>query len=248
MSDDTTATEWTDDPDEATTSQDLIKKDPDGTCNGRTRRGTYCGQVEGWGVDGKSSGRCKNHGGAGGAPSGPANGNWKNGLYSEHFSEADEQQAQQWVELADGDRLDLDVFSRMFEKMLLYEFTRLERAMAQAPDPDLSRKWAHRECGAQLASDQQEFCPACETPLTPDAVIPTQEWVEMHDRSVSERAESLADMIETYKEVTEGSELNIHGHVDVDFETALRRAKEMATDKDGESAAETSLEYLRGDE
>ena len=45
-------------------SSDLPKKDPDEKCNGRLkhRRG-YCGKPAGYGVPGKTEGRCKWHGG-----------------------------------------------------------------------------------------------------------------------------------------------------------------------------------------
>lgn len=45
----------------------------------------YCTLRAGWGVDDSSSGACSHHGGAGGGPSGEANGNYKHGAYSEHL-------------------------------------------------------------------------------------------------------------------------------------------------------------------
>lgn len=245
---DTEPEQWTDDPDEAEVASDLIPKDPaDGKCMARTNDGNYCGQAQGWGTDHPGSGRCKFHGGNAGAPSGPANGNWRHGLYSEHMSDADAERVEEWLELADGERLSLDEFTGMFEKLIVYEMTRLERAMGQAPDPDRSHKWACAGCGAELyAGRSQEVCPACERNLSPDDVVAVAEWVDMHDQSVSKRAQALSEMIQTYKEVTEGSDVNVRGELDVNYSEALQRAQEMA-ESVPEPADEDTVEFLAGE-
>lgn len=75
-------------------------------CPGTNREGEPCGHPEGWGVDGKSTGPCKHHGGAGGnvgdpggAPEGSANA-LKHGATADPFNlyenMSDEEQA--WVD------------------------------------------------------------------------------------------------------------------------------------------------------
>jgi hypothetical protein len=56
----------------------------------RCGRNGGCGQTAGWGTDHVGVGACKLHGGASpGGPSGPKNGNWKHGLYSDVVREED---------------------------------------------------------------------------------------------------------------------------------------------------------------
>jgi hypothetical protein len=58
-----------------------------GVC-GRTKRDGSeedCQLPAGWGTDHPGEGACKHHGGAGGAPTGEENGNYKHGAFSEHL-------------------------------------------------------------------------------------------------------------------------------------------------------------------
>lgn len=54
-------------------------------CPGTNRDGDPCGHPEAWGVDGKDSGPCKHHGGAGGAPEENQNAR-THGAFSKHFT------------------------------------------------------------------------------------------------------------------------------------------------------------------
>jgi len=51
----------------------------------RCGRADRCGLSAGWGTEHKGVGACKKHGGNGGAPTGPDNGNYKHGAFSEHL-------------------------------------------------------------------------------------------------------------------------------------------------------------------
>lgn len=213
------------------------------TPHGRERDDVpYCLQRAGWGADASGPGTaCKNHGGDAGAPEGPRNGNWKLGLYSEYMTEDDAERAEDWLEMANGDRLAVDDFVRMAEKALVFEFTRIERAMLQAPDPDLSEKYCCQFCGWDLSSTQIMVCPNCENTLDPEHIVTTAEWVDTHDRQISERIERWVEMLKTYKEVVEGSDLNVN--LGVEFEDAIRRAEQIA-----ESDGDEKMEYLAGEQ
>lgn len=203
----------------------------------------YCLRRPGHGCD-EDRGRgqaCSDHGGEAGAPEGPRNGNWKLGLYSDYMTEDDAERAEDWLELSDGDRLTVDQFIRMGEKALLFEFTRIERAMLQSPDPDLSEKYACKFCGFEMPSKQVMTCPQCDATLKPDEILTTAEWVDTHDRQISERIERWVDMLQTYKEVVEGSDLNVN--LGVEFEEAIRRAEDVA-----DADAEGKTEMLVGEE
>lgn len=205
----------------------------------------YCLQPAGWGADGQTGpgDACKNHGGNVGAPKGPRNGSWKLGLYSEYMTEADAARAEDWLEFSDGDRITIDDFVRMGEKALLFEMTRIERAMLIAPDPSLSNKFCCKFCGWEIPSQDVLVCPNCESTLKPDdGDIPTTaEWVDMHDRQISERIERWMEMLKKYKEVVEGSDLNVN--LGVEFEEAIRRADELA-----DADSDERVEFLVGEE
>lgn len=199
------------------------------TPNGKQRPEPYCTLRAGWGVeDGSAPGdACKFHGGAGGAPEGPRHGQWTHGLYSEYFSSADAAHADRWIELADGERLAIEDFARMAEKVLLYEFVRIERAMSQAPAPDQAGEYCCRRCGQPLSTVKVKTCPGCETALTADTdVCMTAEWVDMHDHAISKRIQRWLGLLKTYTEVIEEADLTVN--FGVTFEEAIRRAQELA--------------------
>lgn len=51
----------------------------------RCGRADDCALAAGWGTDHNGVGACSRHGGAGGAPTGEDNGNYKHGAFSEHL-------------------------------------------------------------------------------------------------------------------------------------------------------------------
>ena len=220
------------------------------TPHGRERDDvSYCLQDAGWGADGDSEpgDACKFHNGRADTDQrGPKNPNWKLGLYSDFLTEDDKERAQDWIELSGGDRLSVEDFVRMGEKAMLFEFTRIERAMLQAPDPSLSNKFCCRFCGWEIPSRDVMVCPNCDQHLHVDDgdaenVVPTAEWVDMHDRQISERIERWVDMLKKYKEVVDGTDLNVN--LGVEFEDAIRRAEEIA-----ESDSDGKVEYLYGEQ
>ncbi len=60
--------------------------DPE-TCGAKTRDGDPCKRPAGWGTDHTGEGKCKQHGGAGGAPEGEANGSHSHGGFAEKLDE-----------------------------------------------------------------------------------------------------------------------------------------------------------------
>jgi len=219
---------WTDDPAEADAPSDLIKRDPDETCNARCRNGTYCENVAGWGTE-NGHGRCKRHGAAGGGPTGEANGNYKHGLYSEEMSDSDEERAGRWIEMADGE-LSLDEFLDMLRKAMLYEGVRIERGMDKAPDPKTAEKHVCPRCSTPVPDPEGAVeCPSdtCEEVFGAHVEPVLQSaWVDFGDRAMMNRIEAFAELVQTYKEVTEGEDVNFNGKLDVQFPDALRRAQE----------------------
>jgi len=71
----------------------------EGRCNAQTRDGGYCSLVAGHGTDHTGDGRCKFHGGAGGAPKGNQNAK-KHGIYSQRSNYYNDLPAEQkaWVD------------------------------------------------------------------------------------------------------------------------------------------------------
>lgn len=79
-------------------------------CGATTRDGDECQRVAGWGTDHLREGRCKQHGGRAGAPSGEDNGGFKHGGFSEDIEDPEIVQAFQdintgnldpvWLQLA----------------------------------------------------------------------------------------------------------------------------------------------------
>jgi len=61
----------------------------DNTCGATTRNGEPCKRPAGWGTDHVGDGRCKQHGGSGGAPEGEGNGSYEHGGFAEKI-DADE--------------------------------------------------------------------------------------------------------------------------------------------------------------
>jgi hypothetical protein len=72
----------------------------------RCGRGDKCGQTAGWGTDHVGVGACKLHGGTGGAPSGPDNGQWKHGLYSDVVREEDHETLQKIEDMTTAAKLE----------------------------------------------------------------------------------------------------------------------------------------------
>ena len=72
----------------------------------RCGRADECGLPAGWGTDHVGVGACRKHGGNAGAPSGPANGNWKHGLYSDVVREEDQATLQRMEEMSTAAKLE----------------------------------------------------------------------------------------------------------------------------------------------
>lgn len=91
-------------------------------CGAKVRhREGFCRKPAGWGVPGKTQGRCKLHGGASKA---------KHGLYAQHLPDSIQQRLRAWDEVKDGDQLtDLSREIRIARTMV-------ETHLGQVPDPD----------------------------------------------------------------------------------------------------------------
>jgi hypothetical protein len=73
-------------------------------CGATTRAGDPCKRPAGWGTDHNGEGRCKQHGGLGGGPSGEDNGNYDHGGFAEKLDEDEIIDA--FAEAADANNLD----------------------------------------------------------------------------------------------------------------------------------------------
>jgi hypothetical protein len=109
----------------------------DDTC-GATKRdgsGDECQMPAGWGTDHVGEGRCKHHGGSGGAPDGEANGNYDHGGFSQALDDVaddnDRAIVRAFEEAADADNLD-PVWMRLAgEAFMRYERSDDSRQLAE---------------------------------------------------------------------------------------------------------------------
>lgn len=192
--------------------------------NGRKREDyPFCLQSAGWGTD-RSTGACKNHGGAGGAPSGWRNGNARHLLYSEEMSDED---AEVFEQIAVGSGDDAELMSipdavDLLKNMVAWESTRLKRAISETPDVELVEIYKCPSCGDTKKNDPGGECG--NRYMTQDGVRSCdyfgdyeldKSWVEFHDKAVERKESHVANLIRTIKQVSEGTDVNVQGSHDV---------------------------------
>lgn len=237
--------EHTDDPDEAQCKRELVKKDAGEDCNARVNRPGYCQRTAGHGVEGKDTGRCSTHGGRGGAPAGPDNGNWKHGGYSDYMREEDQKRAERWIEV-DGEEKRLEAVGDMLWEVLAWQKARIERAMELVKDPHREETALCRVCGTAVQHEDLVKCPnpGCDSHADPsdesvderlaimwddpdlDQFVEVDDGLEHDDGSVFWRIEQFSDTAESYRELVEENELHLSGDVDLSWPERLKMAQQ----------------------
>lgn len=196
--------------------------------NGKKREDiAYCLQSAGWGTD-RSTGHCKAHGGAGGAPEGWKNGNARHLLYSKRMNDKDREEFEAIVETADGERIGVSEMAEMLESMVGFEFMRLSRAIDKTPGVEQVTLYKCPKCGdthrqpeptggscdgsIRIAPREVEPC-NYSGELDP---IPGKSWVEFGDEAVERKESRLANLMATYKQIAEGTDVNVKGEHSID--------------------------------
>lgn len=193
--------------------------------NGRKRTDIpYCTLQAGWGTD-RSTGICSKHGGAGGAPTGWRNGAARHLLYSEEMSEDDAEVFEQ-IAVGSGDEeelMSLDDAVDLLKNMVAWESTRLKRAISETPDVELVQIYKCPDCGNTEKRDAPPH--GCDNRyMTQDGVRECtyggayeldKSWVEFHDKAVERKESHVANLVQTIKRVSEGTDVNVSGSHDV---------------------------------
>ena len=189
----------------------------------------FCLQSAGWGTD-RSTGACKNHGGAGGAPEGWQNGNARHLLFSKRMNDQDKKEFNAIVEGPDGERIGVDEMAEMLERMVGFEYMRLSRAVDKTPDVDMITIYKCPRCGEKYrrGSDEAGSVSSCDGDIrvAPREIEPCnytgdldrvsgKSWVDFGDEAVERKESRIANLIATYKKIAEGSDVNVHGDHDV---------------------------------
>lgn len=141
----------------------------DSICGATKRDGSeeVCGQPAGWGTDHVGRGRCKLHGGKGGAPSGNQNAS-KHGLNSDphHYYQSLEPEDQEWIDrvssailnrvrddIGDADRIDFELIHRV--AIELHILSRAENYIAN--ESGLMQKAGPRREAAPLLEEVRQY-------------------------------------------------------------------------------------------
>lgn len=193
--------------------------------NGRKREDIdYCLLKAGWGGP-REEGHCRKHGGGGpGGLEGWANGNAKHLLYSERMNDDDRKIFESVVQASDGELVSVDRMADMLSKTIGWEFTRLTRALAEIPEARLVERWHCPECGDSKYDESGE----CENVVYRDRDTgveatcgysgdfePSDKFVDFGDKAVERKESHLANLIRVYKQVADGTTVNVHGDHDV---------------------------------
>ena len=193
--------------------------------NGRKREDVpYCLLAAGWGTD-RKTGHCSNHNGAGGAPTGWENGNARHLLFSERMNEDDRDVFDKVVEGPDGELIGIDEMAEMLTTSIGWEYTRLVRAVDKIPDAELVEQFECPECGKssdeEIREPHEYSVGAMGDVRTCDYVGPAERkkaFVTFGDKSFERKESHLANLMTVYKQLTEGTDLNVKGDHDVNVE------------------------------
>lgn len=187
------------------------KKESGDDCNARRFDGDrflgYCQLTSGWGTD-KNEGRCSKHGGAGGAPTGEANGAYKHGLYAEVGVDEDERELMERLDAVE----DVEKFDMLVER----ELTRYLRAAGLIDEPEM------RDI----------------TKMTPQGdEIKVGEKLDMNDGPVAKRARLISSLLDDKSKaehrlakIDEGEKHRVEQSVDDDTQNDLLDAIDALQD------------------
>lgn len=193
--------------------------------NGRKRDDIpYCLLHAGHGTD-RSTGHCKYHfGGSPGAPEGWRNGNARHLLYSNQMRDDDREVFEAVVQgTEDGDLLSVDDMADMLKNTVAWEFTRLQRAIDLIPEAELVEKYECLKCGSTHSAPLPDVCTGYDMsqgyPEKCDERAhdfkETEKFVVFGDKAVERKEAHLANLIKTYKQIAEGTDVNIDGKQEV---------------------------------
>lgn len=199
--------------------------------NGRKREDIpYCTLRAGWGTD-RDTGICSKHGGAGGAPEGWKNGNARHLLYSKRMNDDDVEEFEALVETADGERIGVDEMAEMLESMIGFEYMRLARAVDKTPGVEQVTTYKCPRCGKKHREPTPSGHSGCDGDVrtAPKKLepcnytgdferIPGKSWVDFGDEAVERKEARVANLIQTYKRISEGKDVNVKGDHDVSVE------------------------------
>lgn len=182
----------------------------------------YCLQAAGWGTD-RSTGHCRAHHGAStGAPEGWRNGSARHLLYSNQMSDED-REVFDAVVAGDDELLSVEDMADMLKNSVAWEFTRLQRAIDKIPDAELVEKYECQKCGTTHTTPLPDECTGYDMSdghpevcgARPTEFKRGERFVTFGDKAVERKESHLANLIKTYKQVTEGTDLNVTGDHDV---------------------------------
>jgi len=169
--------------------------------------GGYCRAWPGKGTDHVGEGRCSNHGGSGGAPAGPRNGNWVDGLNS--------------TALRDEDREMLDAIEDMttiakMEETLNLQLVKLYRAVESMEDGRADTFWGAFE----------ELVEKIDHPEETDLRAMAQMLGE-NDRAIREWMDLIRKTAKDLHKMRDGETVNVEHGVDSE---ELGELRDMADD------------------
>ena len=184
------------------------------TCDATRRQGDGdpCGLPAGWGTDHVGDGRCKLHGGASsGAPSGPANGNWKHGLFSEVIREEDKATLRQIEEMKTAAKL---------ESTLNMQVLKLQRAIASMESED-------RASFLEVFEDMVAAASAPDDSLDKSQLRHLAKMLGQNDRAIREWSDLIRRTAKDLHKITDGETVTVEHGVDDD---SIDELAEMADD------------------
>jgi len=185
----------------------------------------FCLQTAGWGTD-RDTGACKNHGGAGGAPEGWANGNARHLLYSERMNEDDRETFRRLIDVGDDDYIPVDEFRTTLSNMIAFEEMRLTRAIDKHPDVDQIAMFECPRCGESyrrsVDPDTDPVVDSCNGSIRvepkviepcnytgPLDEVPGKSWVDFGDEAVERKQSHIARLIQILDQISGPSEFKV---------------------------------------
>jgi hypothetical protein len=209
--------------------------------NGRKRDEIpYCLSYAGSGTDRptEAGGACKNHGGAGGAPEGWANGNARHLLWSKRMNDDDREEFKKLVDVGDGDKVPVDEFRATLGNMIAFEEMRLTRALKKHPDveqiaiyecPRCGKNFRREvdpdteptvtECDGTVQVDAETFVPCDHT--GPLDKVAGKGWVDFGDESVERKQAHIANLIRIYDQVAGPSKVEVDQNTTIEGDGAI---------------------------
>jgi hypothetical protein len=215
----------------------------------------FCLQAAGWGTD-RTTGHCRKHNGHGvGGLEGWQNQNARHLLYSERMNDDDAEVFDAVVQTDDGDLLSVDDMADMLKQSIGWEFTRLVRAVDKIPEAERVDKYSCPKCGNTYTASESSPLPEVCTGFDMSDGNPTpcdvrsgdfeptgERFVSFGDKAIERKESHLANLIDTYKKISDGVDVNVDGDHDVtvdddgvtEVDITHVQVTEPPTDEDGD--------------